>query len=46
METWTKHEMGDAVLVRTTKKNLRGTFSADIKVSEQCRIAASNSIVN
>ena len=34
--------MGDAVLGRTTKENDLGVpFSADMKVSEQCRIAAS-----
>ena len=34
--------MGDAVLGRTTQeKDLGVTFSADIKVSEQCGIAAS-----
>ena len=34
--------MGDAVLGRTTQeKNLGVTFSADMKVSEQCGIAAS-----
>ena len=43
METWTNEEykMGDAVLGRTTQeKDLGVTFSADIKVSVQCRIAA------
>ena len=35
-------KMGDAVLGRTTQeKDLRVTFSADMKVSEQCGIAAS-----
>ena len=34
--------MGDAVLGRTTQeKDLGVTFSADMKVSEQCWIAAS-----
>ena len=34
--TW-KHGMGDAVLGRTTQeKDLGVTFSADMKVSEQC----------
>ena len=34
--------MGDAVLGRTTQeKDLRVTFSADMKVSQQCGIAAS-----
>ena len=34
--------MGDAVIGRTTQeKDLGVTFSADMKVSEQCRIAAS-----
>ena len=37
-----KYKMGDAVLGRTTQeKGLGLTFSADMKVSEQCRIAAS-----
>ena len=37
-----EYTMGDAVLGRTTQeKDLRLTFSADMKVSEQCRIAAS-----
>ena len=36
------YKMGGAVLVRTTQeKDLGVTFSADMKVSEQCRIAAS-----
>ena len=34
------HKMGDAVLGRTTKKDLVVTFGADMKVSEQCGIAA------
>ena len=35
--------MGDAVLGRNTKeKDLGVTFSADMKVSEQCGIVASN----
>ena len=35
-------KMGDAVLGRTTQeKDLGVTFSADVKVSEQCGIAAS-----
>ena len=38
-----EYKMGDAVLGRTTqKKDLGLTFSADMKVSEQCWIAASN----
>ena len=43
METWTKNiKWGDAVLGRTTQeKDLGVTFSADMKVSEQCGIAAS-----
>ena len=37
-----KYKMGDAVLGRTSQeKDLRVTFSADMKVSEQCGIAAS-----
>ena len=37
-----EYKMGDAVLGRTTQeKDLGITFSADMKVSEQCRIAAS-----
>ena len=37
-----EYKMGDAVLGRTTKqKNLGVTFSPDMKVSEQCGIAAS-----
>ena len=37
-----EYKMGDAVLGRTTQeKDLGVTSSADIKVSEQCRIAAS-----
>ena len=37
-----KYKMGDAVLGRTTQeKDLGVTFSADMKVSEQCGIAAS-----
>ena len=37
-----EYKMGNAVLVRTTQeKDLGITFSADMKVSEQCRIAAS-----
>ena len=37
-----EYKMGDAVLGRTTQeKDLCVTFSADMKVSEQCRIAAS-----
>ena len=36
-----KYKMGDAVLGRTTQENDLGvTFSAGMKVSEQCRIAA------
>ena len=33
--------MGDSVLGTTIKKDLGVTISADIKVSEQCGIAAS-----
>ena len=37
-----EYKMGDAVLGRTTQeKDLGVTFSADMKVSEQCEIAAS-----
>ena len=37
-----EYKMGDAVLGRTTQeKELGVTFSADMKVSEQCGIAAS-----
>ena len=37
-----EYKMGDAVLGRTTQeKDLGVTFSADMKVSEQCQIAAS-----
>ena len=37
-----EYKMGDAVLDRTTQeKNLGVTFSTDLKVSEQCGIAAS-----
>ena len=37
-----KYKMGDAVLGRTTQeKDLGVTFSADMKVSEQCGISAS-----
>ena len=37
-----EYKMGDALLGRTTlKKDLGVTFSTDVKVSEQCRIAAS-----
>ena len=37
-----EYKMGDAVLGRITQeKNLGVTFSADMKVSEQCGIAAS-----
>ena len=35
-----EYEMGDAMVGRT-KKILRVTFSADIKISELCGIAAS-----
>ena len=36
-----EYKMGDAVLCRTTQeKDLGVTFSADMKVSEQCGIAA------
>ena len=37
-----EYKMGDAVLSRTTQeKDLGVTFNADMKVSEQCGIAAS-----
>ena len=37
-----KYKMGEAILGRTTKEEDLGvTFSADMKVSEQCGIAAS-----
>ena len=37
-----EYKMGDAVLGRTTQENYLGvTFSVDMKVSEQCGIAAS-----
>ena len=37
-----EYKMGDSVLGRTTQeKDLGVTFNADMKVSEQCRIAAS-----
>ena len=37
-----QYKMGDTVLGRTTQqKDLGVTFSADMKVSEQCGIAAS-----
>ena len=37
-----EYKMGDAVLGRTTQeKDLGVTFSADMKVSEKCGIAAS-----
>ena len=37
-----EYKMGDAVLSRTTQeKDLGVTFSADMKVSEQCGIVAS-----
>ena len=37
-----EYEMGDAVLGRTTHEKVLGvTFSVDMKVSEQCGIAAS-----
>ena len=37
-----EYKMGDAVLGRTTQeKDLEVTFSADMKISEQCQIAAS-----
>ena len=40
--THTQYIMGEAVLGRTTQqKDLGVTFSADMKVSEQCVIAAS-----
>ena len=38
-----EYKLGDAALGRTTQeKDLGVTFSADMKVSEQCGIAASN----
>ena len=41
-----KYKMGDAVLDRTTQeKDLGVTFSADMKVSEQCGIAASKGML-
>ena len=37
-----EYKMGDGVLGRTTQENDLGvTFSADMKVSEQCGIAGS-----
>ena len=37
-----EYKMGEAILGRTTQENYLGvTFSADMKVSEQCGIAAS-----
>ena len=36
-----EYKMGDAVLGRTTKKDLGVIFSVDMKVSEQCGIAVS-----
>ena len=40
-----EYKMGDAVLGRTTQeKDLGVTFNADMKVSEQCRIAASKDL--
>ena len=40
-----EYKMGDAVLGRTTQeKDLGVTFSADMKVSEQCGISASKGI--
>ena len=37
-----EYKMGDAVLGRTTQeKDLGVTLSSDLKVSEQCQIAAS-----
>ena len=42
VNAYTEYKMGDAVLGRTTQENdLLVTFSADMKVSEQCGIAAS-----
>ena len=43
METWTKNiKWGDAVLgITTQQKDIGVTFSADMKFSEQCGIAAS-----
>ena len=43
METWTKNiKWGDDVLGRTTQeKDVGVTFSANMKVSEQCGMAAS-----
>ena len=41
-----EYKMGDAVLGRTTQeKDLGVTFSADMKVSEQCGIAASKGLI-
>ena len=38
------YEMGDTILCKTVKeKDLRITMNANMKVSEQCRIAASKS---
>ena len=40
-----EYKMGDTILGRTTKeKDLGVMFSADMKVSEQCGIAASKGI--
>ena len=36
-----ENKIRDAVLGRTTKKDLGVTFSADMKVSDQCGIAVS-----
>ena len=42
-----EYKMGDAVLGRATQeKDLGVTFSADMKVSEQCGIAASKKEIN
>ena len=42
-----EYKMGDAILGRTTQeKELGVTFSAEMKASEKCRIAASNSRAN
>ena len=41
-----EYKMGDAVLGRTTQeKDLRVTFSGDMKVLEQCGTAASKGLI-
>ena len=41
--TGMNYEMGGTILSKTVKeKDLRATMNANMKVSEQCRIAASN----